>query len=494
MCDNMTSSLLGYLASMEGSICPPIQLIDLIKLLGSGNPALNQLYLKLVNSAITRCYEQQTQLEECRHLIWLIFRHPAFTVPERATLLHWVEVFDRMFPPLQHLESESGYSSGGSDRSSSCSPSPTQDKMFVYNPGMVNQFPNLFPGFPTPPHQAAPPLYQSCRRTNGMIFKRSHSEPAGQFNGRCRVQQRERSLDVTQHMTALMSWLKTLRLHKYYSQLSNLTYDDMLSLNADKLRDITEGARRKILLNIQKLVNRHQVLAEIKEDLSKPGRFHMCMTDMHNMLMKTPFRLPGPNVTDADTSELIIQYTSILEAAGNYILANNIDEDSQKLFFKLLEDAGQHAAFPEKQRRVVMDILQQCIDNFNYRNGQIVQPKRFDNAVTTATGPQANNLLKIKYPIKPVNGTNHQTNNYTSASKFQRPKFTWQNRVTSPALHTASPLSAPVTPSACGPFPYSIWGQPGPGPATTEGRYDQLDMIGLESLCSKVAECALSEK
>ena len=70
-----------------------------------------------------------------------------------------------------------------------------------------------------------------------------------------------------------------------------------------------------------------------------------------------------------------------------------------------------------------MDILQQCIDNFNYRNGQIVQPKHFDT--TTPTGPQ-NNLLKIKYPIKPVNGTNHQTNNYTSASKFQRPKFTWQ--------------------------------------------------------------------
>lgn len=40
----------------------------------------------------------------------------------------------------------------------------------------------------------------------------------------------------------------------------------------------------------------------------------MCMTDMHNMLMKTPFRLPSPTATDADTSELIIQYTSILES------------------------------------------------------------------------------------------------------------------------------------------------------------------------------------
>lgn len=83
-----------------------------------------------------------------------------------------------------------------------------------------------------------------------------------------------------------MSWLKTLRLHKYYSQLSSLTYDEMLTLNADKLRDITEGARRKILLNIQKLVNRHQVLVEIKEVISQTLRL-LSLLNSQTYILKT---------------------------------------------------------------------------------------------------------------------------------------------------------------------------------------------------------------
>ena len=60
-----------------------------------------------------------------------------------------------------------------------------------------------------------------------------------------------------------MSWLKTLRLHKYYPKLSALSYDALLSLNEDRLGDITEGARRKILLNVQKLGGRHVLLHDI---------------------------------------------------------------------------------------------------------------------------------------------------------------------------------------------------------------------------------------
>ena len=60
-----------------------------------------------------------------------------------------------------------------------------------------------------------------------------------------------------------MSWLKTLRLHKYYAKLSAMNYDTMVELNELKLGDITEGARRKILLNIQKLSGRHGLLQDI---------------------------------------------------------------------------------------------------------------------------------------------------------------------------------------------------------------------------------------
>ena len=42
-----------------------------------------------------------------------------------------------------------------------------------------------------------------------------------------------------------------------------MSYDTMLELNEQKLSDITEGARRKILLNIQKLSGRHGLLQDI---------------------------------------------------------------------------------------------------------------------------------------------------------------------------------------------------------------------------------------
>ncbi|XP_063691996.1 uncharacterized protein LOC134824174 isoform X3 [Bolinopsis microptera] len=503
-CD-VDPSVERYLASMEGGVCTPTQLIELTKLLGPGNPVLNQLYLKLVDRTICRSYETQTHLEECRQLLWLVFSHPSFTVAERASLCHWVDLFDRLFP--NYHESESGYSSGGSDRSSSCSPSPTQDKMFVYNPNFMFQFPP-----PPPPPPALASLPPHCRRNSGVIFKRSQSEPlgGGNFVGtRCKVQHRERAIDVTSHMTALMSWLKTLRLHKYYAKLSAMNYDTMVELNELKLGDITEGARRKILLNIQKLSGRHGLLQDIMNDLSKPGRFNPCVTELHNMLMKTPFRLPpssplAPNPDpdyDSPTCELIYVYTTVLETAGNIILANNIEEDCQKLFFKLLEDAAQHAAFPDKQRRIVCEILQQCIDNYNYRNGQVIQLKRFD----LTNFPHS---VKIKYPIKPVNGVNHQSSGgYSGYNKFNRGnKPNWQQcRSNSGHLLLGHSHSAPVAPPTYSPFSNNIWSPPAGScpslPCSTLGlteqsghKPDSLDYVGLESLCSQIAECALAEK
>lgn len=527
---------------MEGGVCSPAQLIELTKLLGPGNPVLNQLYLKLVDTTVRRCYETRYQLDDCRQLIWHVFSHPAFCATERSSLLHWVDLFDRLFPNC--LDSESGYSSGSSDRSSSCSPSPTQDKMFVYNPNFLLQFP------PAPAALLAP----QCRRNGAVVFRRSQSEPAGHnhhqgglgnyMGTRCKLQPKERGIDVTSHMTALMSWLKTLRLHKYYPKMSALTYDAMLILNEETLRDITEGARRKILLNVQKLGGRHGLLVDIMGDLSKPGRFNPCITELHNMLMKTPFRLPLSSVLaphpdvkwEAGPEELIVQYTAVLETAGNIILANNIEEDCQKLFFKLLEDAAQHAAFPEKQRRVVCEILQQCIDNYNYRNAQVIQLKRFD----LKNFPHS---VRIKYPIKPMNGINHhhQTGSHGYAAhhhvynKFNRP--TKINCQQSRGAHSGHmPLcqshSAPVAPPSYNHFPNSIWSPPNetsssvpnhpsathssthpsvpsthPSASSTHPttsalpaesppifKLDGIDCPGLESLCSQIAECALAEK
>lgn len=60
-------------------------------------------------------------------------------------------------------------------------------------------------------------------------------------------------------------WLKNLRLHKYSNILCPLSYDELINLTDEKLisHQITLGARRKILQNIEKLKQRNEKLDEI---------------------------------------------------------------------------------------------------------------------------------------------------------------------------------------------------------------------------------------
>lgn len=65
-------------------------------------------------------------------------------------------------------------------------------------------------------------------------------------------------LDVSQ-------WLKHLRLHKYTDYFTSMSYDEILALDDDKLveSNITLGARKKILSNIDKLRNRPRRIKEL---------------------------------------------------------------------------------------------------------------------------------------------------------------------------------------------------------------------------------------
>jgi hypothetical protein len=60
-------------------------------------------------------------------------------------------------------------------------------------------------------------------------------------------------------------WLKHLRLHKYTNYFIQMTYDEMMQLDDEKLIDanITMGARKKILNNIDKLKNRSKRLKDL---------------------------------------------------------------------------------------------------------------------------------------------------------------------------------------------------------------------------------------
>lgn len=66
-------------------------------------------------------------------------------------------------------------------------------------------------------------------------------------------------------MKSVPQWLKHLRLHKYAALFSKLSYKQMMELTDEKLMDqnITLGARKKILTNIEKLKKRSERLQEM---------------------------------------------------------------------------------------------------------------------------------------------------------------------------------------------------------------------------------------
>ena len=66
-------------------------------------------------------------------------------------------------------------------------------------------------------------------------------------------------------MENVPGWLKQLRLHKYTELMMSLSYQELTSLQEDKLQkmNVTKGARRKIILSIEKLSERPKALATI---------------------------------------------------------------------------------------------------------------------------------------------------------------------------------------------------------------------------------------
>uniref|UniRef100_A0A095AMB1 Protein Smaug 2 n=1 Tax=Schistosoma haematobium TaxID=6185 RepID=A0A095AMB1_SCHHA len=106
-------------------------------------------------------------------------------------------------------------------------------------------------------------------------------------------------LNPSSGMTAVPFWLKSLRLHKYASLFQNLSYEKMMNITDDWLKEqnVTQGARNKILLSIEKLKHRKSTLCLIEKCLSDirstdqltQTMLHSCLTEIKHILF-TPIK------------------------------------------------------------------------------------------------------------------------------------------------------------------------------------------------------------
>ncbi|KAK2084110.1 Protein Smaug 2 [Saguinus oedipus] len=91
-------------------------------------------------------------------------------------------------------------------------------------------------------------------------------------------------------MKDVPSWLKSLRLHKYAALLSQMSYEEMMTLTEQHLgsQNVTKGARLKIALSIQRL-HRPRVP---KQNVLEGGNLRNALQELHQIIV-TPIKACG---------------------------------------------------------------------------------------------------------------------------------------------------------------------------------------------------------
>lgn len=131
-------------------------------------------------------------------------------------------------------------------------------------------------------------------------------------------------------MNNIGQWLKSLRLHKYIWIFYNYSYEQMLDISETDLEaaGVTKGARNKLVLCIQKLKDRMNVLIQMENDFNTGTKqVHPILEELTNIVL-TPMKPIGMHPEDDIAGQLFkvvdqisawieLHYTQALDDALN---------------------------------------------------------------------------------------------------------------------------------------------------------------------------------
>ncbi|XP_029585209.1 protein Smaug homolog 1 isoform X1 [Salmo trutta] len=198
-------------------------------------------------------------------------------------------------------------------------------------------------------------------------------------------------------MRDVPAWLKSLRLHKYAALFSTMTYDEMMSLTEQQLesQNVTKGARHKIVISIQKLKERQNMLRCLEKDVLEGGNLRAPLAELHQMIL-TPIKAvasdeslpsstaqqpllslegkssaaPGshlaPGGGEGETGTALIaegdipgQFTRVMGKVCTQLLVSRPDEENISSYMQLIDKCLLHEAFTETQKKRLLSWKQQ---------------------------------------------------------------------------------------------------------------------------------------
>uniref|UniRef100_A0A4W3H1T6 Sterile alpha motif domain containing 4B n=1 Tax=Callorhinchus milii TaxID=7868 RepID=A0A4W3H1T6_CALMI len=422
-----------------------LQLLSHLPLLQPGNVEAKSEYMKLLQKVLSYSIDSNLFIEESRQLLSYALIHPATSLEDRSSMALW----------LTHLEERmsSNYSSQSAsrnradcgmyvtvpswhDKPTSCENGHLPLHTSVSVPSAMNSV-GILPGQTqhSPLKRSVsltPPISMPSQslisewmspddlRSRTVYVPADHaplspqSSIASSGSGGSEQTDEQGSSRNTFHedgsgMKDVPTWLKSLRLHKYASLFSQLTYEEMMTLTEQQLecQKVTKGARHKIALSIQKLRERQGVLKSLEKDILEGGNLRNALQELQQIvitpikaysLQRAPREALNPDLSKSSPSagelsgdtrtnkapgekgfqishaspcdgesaaapvpegDIAGQFTRVMGKVCTQLLVSRPDEENISSYLQLLEKCLTHEAFTETQKKRLFSWKQQ---------------------------------------------------------------------------------------------------------------------------------------
>nr|XP_022918879.1 protein Smaug homolog 2 [Onthophagus taurus] len=396
-----------------------------LPLLKPGNKEAADCYLNIIKQVLTEFITPPYKIyNECVEIMSYVFVHPAFNKDDKKSFRQLLRHVLNRVSPDTFVHSPVAESSD-----ESVSPNPDSNTLNVNSERLNRRSNSLTPGS----HESlvpGPDIWSSQESllqlaSKPRSFSLSNDKTLLPINinqlqsssSETRLQDLQ-TLNNSSDMKSIVSWLKSLRLHKYSWVFNNLNYEQMLNLTEETLQSIgiTKGARHKLLLSIGKLRERQNMLCELETEVMNGG-------DLLNALKKLKGVLQTPlQVTmGEDLSSLVVKVFG--KVCTQLLMRRQSSEECFHLFTSLSERVENSDVFTDEQKRR-MSMWKDQISKINHLANYNRHSNNYKNhhcssqnaTVTLLQSSQSTYSQKSSsYPNmqKPIGGHRHSVGNLT---------------------------------------------------------------------------------